>query len=78
MKFSTDTDVSTFVPEQQDALLAEMQGEALRDFQSAASLADRASATAAFAQAAKARTRLYPIVAARRAHKERFAPHPAA
>ena len=30
MKFSTNTDVSKFDPEQQDALLAEIQAEALR------------------------------------------------
>jgi hypothetical protein len=66
MKFSTDTDVAAFVPEQQDALLAEMQAEALRGFQAAATLADRATATATFAQAAQARLSLVEILGARR------------
>ena len=65
MKFSTPTDISKFDPEQQDALLAEMQAEALRDFQAASIIADRAKATTAFAHAAKARNNLLEIIGAR-------------
>ena len=72
MKLSTDTDVTAFVPEQQDALLAEMQAEALRVFQNAATAADSAAATTAFAQAATARNTLSDLIAQRRASCQRL------
>jgi hypothetical protein len=73
MKFSTNTDVSLFDAEGQDALLAEMQQQALIDFQAAATIADRASATAAFAHATKARETLLDILGPRRAAAKRTA-----
>lgn len=69
MSFSENTDISSFSYEDQDALLAEMQRQALRDFRQAASVADRAHATTAFAQAAKARQKLAGIIGARRANQ---------
>lgn len=62
MKLSTPTDVAEFEPEQQDALLAEMQKAALADFEAAATLTERASAVRAFADAAQARNNLADAV----------------
>lgn len=70
MSFAENIDISSFDYEQQDALLAELQRQALRDFKAAASVADRAHATAAFAQAAKARRELDDVLGARRARTQ--------
>jgi hypothetical protein len=73
MKFSTNTDVSLFDAEGQDALLAEMQQQALSDFQAAATIAERTSATTTFAQASEARMTLLDILGPRRAAAKRAA-----
>ncbi len=69
MEFTTPTDVRKFVPGQQDALIAEMQAQALRDFQSAAMLADRERAVAALSQGVQARAILDEIVGRRSAQR---------
>ena len=63
MKLATKTDITEFDPEQQDALLAEMQRQALADFESAATVAERGLATRAFADATAARSGLAESVA---------------
>jgi hypothetical protein len=66
MKLESDTDIVDFNPEQQDALLAEMQRDALRVFRSAVTIADRANATTAFADASRARLELVDFIGERR------------
>ncbi len=69
MSLPVNTDVATFDCEQQDAILAEMQSNALAAYRAAASLADRAAATQMFADAAQARCALKPFVGALRHHR---------
>ncbi len=59
-------EVDQFDPEQQDRILGQMQKQALHDFHSAASIAERGHATSAFADAARAREQLMEVVSARR------------
>jgi len=63
-QFSTNTDVRDFNPEQQDALLAEMQAGALKTFQrSHTPGADWQWAANMFARATEARAALSPVLA---------------
>lgn len=73
MATATDKDISGFDPDQQDAILAEMQAAALVIYRGAGTSADFAHAVTAFARAAKARVALRPSIyqrwAQRRAEK---------
>ncbi len=60
------SDLSKFDCEEQDTILAGMQRSAQRDFAEATSIADRASATAAFADASRARRDLVELIGRRR------------
>lgn len=55
MSESQDTSLARFDYEEQDALLSQMQAQALRDFHSAATIAERSCAVVAFSEAARGR-----------------------
>jgi hypothetical protein len=58
-----ETSSNFFDPEQQDAMLAEMQSAARLEWKTATTIADRSSAAVAVAQLTQARKELAPFVA---------------
>ena len=71
MKFSTDTDVSKFDPEQRDSLLAEMEQQLTRDWREASNIADRKNAAEGLAAVTQARFALCPTITKMQRARER-------